>query len=73
MTKSLAEELCQEDILVNAVVPSIMDTPNNRKAMPDADHSTWPKVQSVAKAMADLGSPANTVTRGTLLPVFGRL
>jgi len=73
MTRSLSEELASEDIFVNAVAPSIMNTPANVDAMPDADHSTWPSVESVAKAMADLGSPQNTVTRGALVPVYGLL
>ena len=72
LTATLAVELAEEDILVNAVAPSIMDTPANRAAMPHADHSAWPSVDAVAHVMADLGSPHNTVVRGAFMPVYGR-
>lgn len=72
LTQALAEEVAGRGILVNAVVPSIMDTPANRKAMPDADHARWPKVDEVAATIAFLVSPQNTVTRGGLVPVYGR-
>lgn len=72
LTLSLAEELAGEGVWVNAVVPSIMDTPANRKAMPDADHSRWPGVRDVAATAVFLASPANRVTRGALVPVYGR-
>jgi NAD(P)-dependent dehydrogenase (short-subunit alcohol dehydrogenase family) len=72
ITQSLAEETKAERILVNAVVPSIMDTPANRAAMPKADHASWPKVDDVAAAISFLASPDNAVTSGALVPVFGR-
>ena len=72
MTQSLADEVKNDGILVNAVLPSIMDTPANRRAMPDADFAKWPKVEQVAEAIAFLASPRNTLTSGALLPVFGR-
>ena len=72
ITTSLAEELKPEGILVNAVLPSTMDTPANRKAMPDADFSKWPKVDEVARAIAFLASPANALTSGALVPVYGK-
>lgn len=72
ITRSLAEELKQERILVNAVVPSIMDTPANRAAMPDADYSLWPTVDQVAGAIVHLVSPFNALTTGALMPVYGR-
>lgn len=72
ITQSLAAEVAQAGILVNAVVPSIMDTPANRKSMPDADHSKWPKLEEVAATIAFLASPDNRVTRGALVPVYGR-
>jgi NAD(P)-dependent dehydrogenase (short-subunit alcohol dehydrogenase family) len=72
LTQSLAAELASERILVNAVLPSIIDTPANRAAMPKADHATWPKPAEIAEAIVFLVSPENTLTSGTLLPVFGR-
>lgn len=72
LTMALAEEVVQDGVLVNAVVPSIMDTPANRKAMPKADHASWPKVEQVAATILFLASPENTVTRGAIVPVYGR-
>lgn len=72
ITQSLAEEVRQEGILVNAVLPSIMDTPANRSGMPGADFAVWPKVEEVAEAIAFLAGPENTLTTGALLPVYGR-
>ena len=72
LTAALAEEVAKDGILVNAVAPSIMDTPANRKAMPKADFSAWPKVEEVAATILFLASPANTVTRGAIVPVYGK-
>ena len=72
LTQSLAVELLPESILVNAVVPSIIDSPANRKSMPKADHDAWPTPAQIAEAIAFLASPENALTSGTLLPVFGR-
>lgn len=71
LTESLAEELAERKIWVNAVAPSIMDTPANRAAMPDADHGIWPRVEEVAETILFLASPNNRVTRGALTPVYG--
>ncbi len=72
MTEALAEEWRSRDILVNAVLPSIMNTAANRAAMPDADHAAWPTVEAVAETIVFLASPANAVTSGALVPVYGR-
>ena len=72
MTVALAEEVVKQDILVNAVAPSTMDTPANRKAMPKADHDAWTKVEDVAAVIAFLASPENHITRGAVVPVYGR-
>jgi NAD(P)-dependent dehydrogenase (short-subunit alcohol dehydrogenase family) len=71
-TAALAEEVVDQGILVNAVAPSIMDTPANRAAMPKADYAKWPKVEEVAATILFLASPANKVTRGGVVPVYGR-
>jgi NAD(P)-dependent dehydrogenase (short-subunit alcohol dehydrogenase family) len=72
LTQALAQEVAEAGILVNAVVPSIMDTPTNRRDMPKADHAAWPKVEEVAATILFLASPDNRVTRGALVPVYGR-
>jgi NAD(P)-dependent dehydrogenase (short-subunit alcohol dehydrogenase family) len=73
LTGALAEEARPDGILVNAVLPSIIDTPDNRRAMPDADHASWPRPEALAEVMLFLASPANTVTSGALVPVYGRV
>jgi NAD(P)-dependent dehydrogenase (short-subunit alcohol dehydrogenase family) len=72
LTAALAEEVVKSGILVNAVAPSIMDTPANRAAMPQADYAAWPKTEEVAATILFLASPANKVTRGGVVPVYGR-
>ncbi len=72
MTVALAEEVAARGILVNAVAPSILDTPANRAAMPKAEHSRWPKVEEVAATILFLASPRNAVTRGAVVPVYGK-
>jgi NAD(P)-dependent dehydrogenase (short-subunit alcohol dehydrogenase family) len=72
LTVALAEEVVSKGILVNAVAPSIMDTAANRAAMPKADHTKWPKVEEVAATILFLASPDNQVTRGAIVPVYGR-
>jgi NAD(P)-dependent dehydrogenase (short-subunit alcohol dehydrogenase family) len=72
MTLALAEEVVQEGILVNAIAPSTMDTSANRQAMPKADHAAWPKVEEVAATVLFLASPDNRVTRGAVVPVYGK-
>jgi NAD(P)-dependent dehydrogenase (short-subunit alcohol dehydrogenase family) len=72
LTAALAEEVAKDGILVNAVAPSIMDTPANRQSMPKADYALWPKVEEVAATVAFLASPDNRVTRGAVVPVYGK-
>jgi NAD(P)-dependent dehydrogenase (short-subunit alcohol dehydrogenase family) len=73
LTVALAEEVAKHGILVNAIAPSILDTPANRQAMPKADHAAWPKVEEVAQTILFLASPENRVTRGAIVPVYGRV
>jgi NAD(P)-dependent dehydrogenase (short-subunit alcohol dehydrogenase family) len=72
LTAALAEEVAKNGILVNAVAPSIMDTAANRHAMPKADFALWPKVEEVAATIVFLASPENRVTRGAVVPVYGK-
>ncbi len=72
LTRALAEEVRQEGILVNAVLPSIIDTPANRAAMPKARHDRWPQPAELAQTILWLASAENTLTSGALVPVYGR-
>lgn len=73
LTTTLAEEVAKDGILVNAVAPSIMDTAANRAAMPKANFDAWPKVEEVAATILFLASPDNRVTRGAVVPVYGKV
>ena len=71
LTEALAQEINDEQIWVNAVAPSILDTPANRAAMPNADHSRWVAPADIAEMIVFLASPTNRVTRGAVIPVYG--
>jgi NAD(P)-dependent dehydrogenase (short-subunit alcohol dehydrogenase family) len=71
MTQALAQETAGEEIWVNAVAPSVLDTSANRVAMPDADFSSWVAPSAVAEVITFLASPDNRVTRGAVIPVYG--
>jgi NAD(P)-dependent dehydrogenase (short-subunit alcohol dehydrogenase family) len=71
-TQALAAEVAGRGVLVNAVAPSIIDTPANRAAMPKADHAAWPKPAEIAATIAFLASAENKVTTGGVVPVPGR-
>ena len=67
--QALAQELRGRGVTVNAVLPSTMDTPANRAAMPDADRSSWVPVESVADAVAFLVRDQAAHVTGTLLAI----
>jgi NAD(P)-dependent dehydrogenase (short-subunit alcohol dehydrogenase family) len=69
LTQALAQEERPHGITVNAVLPSTMDTPGNRKAMPDADRSAWVSTESVADAIAFLASDSASAVTGACIPV----
>jgi NAD(P)-dependent dehydrogenase (short-subunit alcohol dehydrogenase family) len=69
---SLAEEVKAYNINVNSIVPSIMDTPANRRAMPKADFSRWPSTEDVAKVIVFLCSDSARVIHGAAIPVYGK-
>ncbi len=71
LTESLSDELRGDNINVNAVLPSIIDTPPNREGMPDADFSTWVSPRDLAEVMCFLASPAAAAVHGALVPVRG--
>jgi NAD(P)-dependent dehydrogenase (short-subunit alcohol dehydrogenase family) len=70
--QALAAEVAARNILVNAIAPSIIDTPANRAAMPKADHAAWPKPEEIAATIVFLASTDNKVTTGSVVPVSGR-
>ncbi|MDZ7658714.1 SDR family NAD(P)-dependent oxidoreductase [Fodinibius sp.] len=72
LTESLAAEVVEDDILVNAIAPSVIDTPQNREGMPNADFDKWPKPEQLARQIAYLVSPENEVTRGSIVTVYGK-
>ena len=69
LTESLAAELSGEDVTVNAVLPSIIDTPTNRADMPTADFGKWVQPQAIADVILFLTSPAARSVTGALIPV----
>ncbi len=67
-----AEELRSENITVNAILPSIIDTPANRASMPTADFSRWPKAEDVARVLLFLASDDARLISGASIPVYGQ-
>ncbi len=72
-TEALAEELKDRSITVNAVLPSIIDTPANRADMPDADFSRWVTPKAIAEVIVFLLSGEAQALTGALIPVSGRV
>ncbi len=73
LTESLAEELKLKGVTVNAVLPSTIDTPLNRKEMPNADFSRWVAPGDLASVMLFLASEEARAVTGALVPVSGRV
>lgn len=71
LTESMSAELRNEGINVNAVLPGIIDTPANRKAMPDADPRRWVAPDALAEVIGFLASDAARAIHGALIPVTG--
>lgn len=72
LTESLAQEHKQGGIRVNAILPGTVDTPENRAAMPDQDHSRWVPPAALADVMVFLASDAARCVTGAAVPVYGR-
>jgi len=71
LTETMAAELREKNINVNCVLPTIIDTPENRAAMPDADPKRWVAPQDLAQAIVFLASDAARAIHGAALPVAG--
>lgn len=72
LVNALDVEYRREGIRCNAILPSIIDTPANRAAQPDADHSKWVPPEDIARVVRFLVSPDSAVTSGAAVPVYGR-
>ena len=73
LTESLAEELKPTSVTVNAVLPSVLDTAQNRKDMPDVDPKIWVAPADLARVILFLASPESRAITGALIPVTGRV
>ena len=73
LTEAMAEELKDAGVRVNAVLPSIIDTPANRADMPDADFGRWVTPAQLSQVIAFLLSPEAGALTGALIPVTGRV
>ena len=73
LTESMSAELRDAGINVNCVLPSTIDTPANRAAMPDADPARWVAPAALAEVIAFLASDAARAIHGALIPVYGRV
>ena len=68
---SLAADLLGSGVRANSILPSIIDTAANRKAMPNSDFAKWPKPDDIAKVILFLSSDEARVVHGASIPVFG--
>jgi NAD(P)-dependent dehydrogenase (short-subunit alcohol dehydrogenase family) len=71
LTEAMAAELRENNINVNCVLPTIIDTPENRASMPDADPARWVAPQDLANVIVFLASPAARALHGAAIPVTG--
>ena len=71
LTEAMSAELRDQNINVNCVLPTIIDTPENRAAMPDADPARWVEPQDLARVIDFLASDGARAVHGAALPVTG--
>jgi NAD(P)-dependent dehydrogenase (short-subunit alcohol dehydrogenase family) len=72
LVKNVAAEGQKFGVSANVILPSIIDTPANRAALPDADFSRWVRPESIAKLIVFLVSDAAADTSGAVIPIYGR-
>lgn len=72
LTESMAGELKDAGLNVNCVMPGLIDTPQNRAAMPDSDFSKWVDPEAIAEVILFLASDAARAINGAAIPVYGR-
>lgn len=72
LVRTLAIEYRDDGVRINAILPSVIDTPANREAMPGADHSTWVPPAEIARVIRFLLSADSAPVSGALMPVYGR-
>jgi NAD(P)-dependent dehydrogenase (short-subunit alcohol dehydrogenase family) len=72
LTEALAAELRDQGITANAILPSTIDTPANRKGSPNADHSRWVQPVEIARVVLFLAGPDARIISGAAIPVYGK-
>jgi NAD(P)-dependent dehydrogenase (short-subunit alcohol dehydrogenase family) len=72
LAQAIAVEYRKDGVRCNVVLPSVIDTPKNRAAQPDADHSRWVPPAEIATVIRFLAGPESTPTSGAAIPVYGR-
>ena len=72
LIRALDAEYRRDGVRCNAILPSVIDTPANRRAQPDADHSKWVPPQQIAKVVRFLVSDDSAPTSGAAIPVYGQ-
>jgi NAD(P)-dependent dehydrogenase (short-subunit alcohol dehydrogenase family) len=72
LTEALAAELRERNVTANAILPSVIDTPANRRSSPNDDHSRWVKPEEIARVILFLVGPDARIVSGAAIPVYGR-
>lgn len=72
LVQTLAQELKRDGVTANAILPSLVDTPQNRAAMPSADYASWVRPEQIAALLSFLGSEAAGAVTGATIPIYGK-
>jgi NAD(P)-dependent dehydrogenase (short-subunit alcohol dehydrogenase family) len=73
LVEAAGAEGMRQGVRVNCIMPSIIDTPANRAAIPDADYDRWPKPEELAAVLSFLVSDDAALISGAAIPVYGRV